>query len=599
MRVRNILLTLGLLLGLAGAGLAAMPNPVDLSWGVYRLPQSGLVAVLWVTPKPGFKTYAHEPGQSGMPLSAQVVLGPTGKALPVLYPKGETGPDPFTPSLSVNIYHAPTPLFIPLPQDLGPEVSLQAKVSLVACDNKSCWPLSLDASLALAQAPNPAQAEKEPWWPVLAGLAGTSPEVAPQSPLAKAVAEAPAYPFYPRPFSPGLEVGSLAKAIPLALLAGFILNLMPCVLPVICLKLTGLTAIGATARDHGREVARHSLFFALGILVFFLALAVILGLAHMAWGGLFQSQGFILGAAMLLFAMGLSLFGTFHLPVVNIRSGGPGRDTSLGSFVTGLLATALATPCSGPFLGGVLAWTMPQPVAVVMTVFFCLGLGMAAPYLLLAAKPRLARIMPRPGAWMQYVEMLAGFLLMASCLYFLNILPKDMLPAALVALLATGMACYAWGHLAGPSRTPAWNLLVRGAALVVVLAVGWWSAIPPAPAPEVWQAFEPQAFEAELGAKRVLLDFTADWCPNCKVLEKTVLTSEHLAKLQAKYGFTAVKVDLTQQDPKAMNLLKALGSVSIPVTALFPAGPDSSRPVILRDLYTGGQLDEALGQAFP
>ena len=394
----------------------------------------------------------------------------------------------------------------------------------------------------------------------------------------------------------------LLKALPLAFLAGFLLNLMPCVLPVACLKLSGLLAVcreGDPICDRFALIRQHNIYFALGVLGYFCVLAVFLGIAEMAWGQLFQQPGLILGAAAVLFALGLSLFGVFHLPVIDLKlSPRPGHSPRSQALATGFLATLLATPCSGPFLGGVLAWTLMQPVAVVITVFIGIGLGMASPYLVLAVRPELTKFVPRPGQWMSHLEKLAGFLIMATCLYFLTILPNALLPAALAALLVTAFACHAWGSWTNLSQGVFTRWTIRLVAATAAVAACIWALSAPGPESALWEPFDKAAFNQALGRENMLVDFTADWCPTCKALEKTVLAPAAVAKLQKRYGFKAVRVDLTHESPEAMALLRALGSASIPVAAAFPKGADSQRPVVLRDLFTSGQLEESLNEAF-
>lgn len=586
-------------------------TPVIPRWELAKLPQGGLLAVLWLEPAPGFHTYAHQPGDAGMPTTAEVKATPSGVPLTVLYPPGREAPDAYAPGSVARTYDGPTPLFIPLPAAMGAKAQnafgLEARVSLLACSATSCWPLAIETSFSSREVASPAKAEERPWWPVFVAVAKAIPEgAAPGTPTATAAAEArrvekASWAFAPRVLAQHLEVDSLLKAIPLAILAGVILNLMPCVLPVVCLKLAGLLALCRSRTDVERNalLRTHNMFFALGILIYFTLLAVILGLAGLAWGQLFQQPGLILGAAALLFALGLSLFGVFHLPVVDLKvAEGVGHSPRTQAVMTGFLATLLATPCSGPFLGGVLAWTMLQPVYVVVAVFLSIGLGMAGPFLALAIRPQLVRFVPRPGAWMAQLEKMAGFLLMATSLYFLSILPQWLLLPALAALLLTALACHAWGSWSTLSQSFLTRWTVRSLALGLALAACIWAARPPAQGPSPWQPFDADVFSASLGQSPLLVDFTADWCPTCKALEKTILTPATLARLQAEYGFTAIRVDLTREDPKAMALLRALGSASIPVAALFPAGETAKQPVVLRDLFTSGQLEEGMRQAF-
>jgi len=601
--MRTLLKALPLLLLLARPALAES-LPVAASWELAALPGGGLVAVLWLTPGEGYKTYGADPGEAGMPTRAEATLTPRGLPLEVLYPPGKPAADLYEPDKTVNVYAGPTPLFIPLPGDLPEGFGLSAKVSLLACTDTSCWPLLIESDFSSRQVASPPDAQTRPWWGLYAGLAAARAEEAgkPAPAVARAPAASAEWTFTPRALAPHLEVDSLLKALPLALLAGFLLNLMPCVLPVACLKLSGLLAACHSSKggcDRYALIREHNLYFAAGVLAYFCTLALILGLADMAWGQLFQSPGLILGASVVLFALGLSLFGVYYLPVVDLKiAARPGSNPKLQAFSTGILATLLATPCSGPFLGGVLAWTLLQSPGVVVAVFVGIGAGMSLPYLGLALRPELTRFVPQPGPWMNRLEKLAGFLLMAACLYFLSILPQPMLLPALAAVLATAFSCHVWGSWTSLSQTTFTRWSIRLAALALCVGASLWAARPPAPEDAHWERFEPQAFAQALGQDHLLVDFTADWCPTCKALEKTVLTPKTLESLRKRYGARAIKVDLTRENPEAMALLKALGSASIPLAALFPKGEASKSPLILRDLFTSGQLEGAAKAAF-
>lgn len=188
----------------------------------------------------------------------------------------------------------------------------------------------------------------------------------------------------------------LGKALLFGLLAGLILNVMPCVLPVLTLKISTLLAAEGEEKERKRAFREHNILFSAGILTWFAALALLFGLAGMAWGQLFQNSAVVFVMLLLVFALGLSMFDVFHLPVLDLRVGGSHANPRLNAYSTGLLATLLATPCSGPLLGGVLGWSLMQSLPVLMTVFLATGLGMALRYLLMAWKPSLANALPRP-----------------------------------------------------------------------------------------------------------------------------------------------------------------------------------------------------------
>ena len=604
----TLTLFLALLAPFADAGAQVPDAPaaakVQARWELAALPSGDLLAVLWITPAEGYKTYAHTPGQAGLPTVATVRLDSQEAPLAVLYPPGKQIPDPFEKGKTVNVYDGPTPLFIPLPHGTPKDARLTAMVSLLACSATSCWPTRFQTDFFSKAIPAPASGQ--PWWPQFQTLTGTEKTAAHTDAPALSLPDAQAsqasqFHFSPRSITPGLEVTGILKAIALALVAGFLLNLMPCVLPVACLKLSGLLAACAAEKERDRHftIREHNLFFSFGVLAYFSLLALVLGLAGLAWGQLFQRPGIILGAAVVLFALGLSLFGVFHLPMIDLKpTMRHETHPKLQAFSTGFLATLLATPCSGPFLGGVLAWTLLQSVPVVMAVFFSIGIGMASPYMALAVKPDLVRFVPRPGAWLTYIEKLAGFIIMATCLYFLSILPADLIFPALAALLVTALACYAVGALATLSHGGVTRWLVRILALTAVVTALFWAVAPPQDQTPFWKEFDNTRFAERLGKENLFLDFTADWCPTCKALEKTVLTPKELARLQKKYTFQAIRVDLTQENPQTMALLRALGSASIPVAALFPKGANASLPVVLRDLYTQTQLKAAMAEAF-
>ena len=405
--------------------------------------------------------------------------------------------------------------------------------------------------------------------------------------------------FQPRFPQENLEPASLLPALLLGLLAGLILNVMPCVLPVLTMKISALLAAGGTSNDRERRARfrEHNLLFAAGIVSWFIVLAFFVGGLGLAWGGLFQSSGLVFGLTVFVFLLALSLFDVFTLPVLDFKVGVSGTPRAQ-AYLTGLVATLLATPCSGPLLGGVLGWAALQPLPVILAVFIATGIGMASPYLVLAFWPAAARLLPRPGAWTGIMERLVGFFLMGTVLYLLSILPENLRANTLIALLLTALAAWLWGHFAGLRASLRQKILVGVLAAALVGGASWWT-FRPSPPPAPWQSFSAQTFRAALGNRPLFVEFTADWCPSCKVLEHTVLTPNRLHNLVQRYGVDLVRVDLTRSSPEAEALLRALGSVSIPVAAIFPAGDMASQPIVLRDIYTADQLEAAFSNLSP
>ncbi|MFA6111727.1 MAG: protein-disulfide reductase DsbD domain-containing protein, partial [Candidatus Latescibacterota bacterium] len=341
---------------------------------------------------------------------------------------------------------------------------------------------------------------------------------------------------------------SLISYLLLALVGGVILNLMPCVLPVISLKVLGFLS---QAGEEAGRVRRLGLVFSLGIIAAFIALALVVvavkaGGEQVGWGFQFQYPAFVMGMAALVFALGLSLFGVF---TVNLSGGGltglADRGGMVGSFFNGVLATILATPCTAPFLGTALGFAFSQPAGTVVAVFATVGLGMSLPYALLALRPGWVRRLPRPGAWMDHFKQLMGFLLMATVLWLLWVLGRQVGADGVVwtgaFLLCVALACWLIGQWVDlrSSRTRrrmAWVLallvLLGGYRLFLAPVLGGEGAsvVAGTTADDEWEPFTQARLDQLLAAgdRPVFIDFTAEWCWTCKVNERTVLASQEV-----------------------------------------------------------------------
>lgn len=591
----------------------------DLQWSLARNPDSAgegrsIVAALVITPAPNLWVYAHQPKGTGMPTTVRfAVTRPPGAPEPeARYLPGTLKKDPAVPGGSVMVYQGATPVFTgPIGVPKGADLGLTAKVRMLLCSDTACFPVdeTMEGRWTTAELAALPPAQDRPWWPAYQGLGSETlpPEAAAAQsppPLASTTA-GPSWAFEPAPHQPGLEVAGLWRAVVLGFLAGLILNVMPCVLPVVSLKLSCLlAAAGEGGKRRDRLFREHNLFFALGVLAFFLILGAVLGLAGLMWGQLFQSQGMVLGLAVVVFGLGLSLFGVWRVPLMDLGASAAGSScghaeaspSRVQPFLTGFLATLLATPCSGPLLGGVLGWTLFQGPATVLTVFACVGLGMASPYFLMALWSAPVRLLPRPGAWVGVMETLVGFFLMAACVYLVSILGDALRGPALVVLLVTAVAAWLAGNWGGLTHGAGRRLAVHALGLALVAGSMAWALAPPE-RHSPWQAYSREGFEELLGKENVVVEFTADWCPSCKVLEATVFTDGRVVEWAAAHRAVFLRADLTRQDAAGMGLLGAIGSASIPVAALFPAA-DPKRPVVLRDLFTAGQFQDALERAF-
>ncbi|SNR60015.1 thiol:disulfide interchange protein DsbD [Humidesulfovibrio mexicanus] len=585
--------------------------PLGTQWTAFELTpaelqQTGLMGpglvVLFVEPDRGWYTYTDQPGEDAKPTRLQASMET--KPLTVLYPPGVAKENPLHAGKQVFTYIGRTPLFVPLPvlPPSGDTPRLAAQLDLLLCSQDKCLPVRIKLESTLP-APLLRDADKQPWWPQLlaaAKIASTSTRKSTQlsetmgNPDTMPRTESSAWAdLRPRYFQPELEVSGLVKAVLLGVLAGFILNFMPCVLPVISIKLSALLA-GGGIEDAARRRSgfrRHNLFFAFGIMLYFLFLGGLLGVTGLAWGQIFQQANVVMLLITLVFILSLSLFGVFSLPVIDLKFGQHATHPRLQALFTGLLATLLATPCSGPLLGGVLGWTLMQPAWIISSVLAAIGVGMAFPYLLLSLYPDLARLFPKPGSWTGHVEKAVGLFLAGTCLYLLSILPTPRLMPTLVLLWFAAVAGWAWG-VAGPGFDTLRNRSIKIAALLF-FALGLWLALRPPETKAPLEPFATAALRERMGRQTVLVDFTADWCPSCKALEQTTLTPERLRAMKNRFDLALMKADLTQSNPDAERLLEALGSKSIPLLAVFPKNAPNE-PLVLRDLFTPAQLEEAL-----
>lgn len=572
--------------------------------GPSAAPEGGRFLFVRLTPAPGAYLYApFAPGLHGAEqFAAEEYARPAtlelSGAAPFYYPPGRLRQDAFT-AKTVPVYDAPTLIFVRLPESLPPESLLEdgesprLVLNALVCTDKSCAPLRRE--YALDTAGRELSGEYIPKSAALAAWRAVS-----SAPEAARSLERYLAGVEPRFPAGGPEAAALGTALALGLPAGFILNFMPCVLPALALKLGVLAGLGGTAGLGGsgaalyqarRRLRLYGIFFSLGILTWFSLLFGLLGIAGILWGQFFQSREFVIGLSLLLFLLALVMFGRLRLPAPRLA---PDQRASLPwqAFFSGLLATLLATPCSGPLLGGVLAWAVGRPLPYLGLTLGSVALGMAAPFILLALRPSVARFLPKPGAWNKILEGCLGFLLLGTVIYLLSLLEAESLPRLLLSCLLLAFA--AW---LPPLRAPGALKIFGGAAKLLVLLAALVLPFIPPNAQRRWENFAPAAFTTSLGRENMLLDFTAEWCVNCKVMELTTLAEARLEAWTKKYALRLIKVDLTRANPEGEALLRALGGASIPLLAIIPARrPDS--PVTLRDLATPGQVEEALRLAF-
>ncbi|MDX2264574.1 MAG: protein-disulfide reductase DsbD family protein [Hyphomicrobiales bacterium] len=399
----------------------------------------------------------------------------------------------------------------------------------------------------------------------------------------------------------------LLGAVAFAFLGGAILNFMPCVFPILAIKAMSLAG---AARGEGR---RHGFAYLAGVMAAFAAVAaIVIALkesgAAFGWGFQFQSPAFVLFMAVLFLGLGLSLSGVFHLGGGLCRAGeGMTRRGGVsGVFFTGVLATIAATPCTGPFMGAALGYAFAQPPVETLAVILALGLGFAAPMTALGVAPGVARLLPRPGPWMETLKQAMAFPLYATAAWLVWVLSvqrgSDGVLAAGVGLLGVGVACWLWGRANGPSLRAA-ALAFLAAALTASATLLPDEARGPAavaasgrgPAPEPYSATRLAELRGQ--GRPVFVNFTAAWCVTCKANERLALSSARMREAFSAAGVVYLKADWTTYDADITAALKSFGRAGVPLYVLYP--PNSGEPDVLPQILTEAMIVDRLGRFSP
>lgn len=409
---------------------------------------------------------------------------------------------------------------------------------------------------------------------------------------------------------------SIWKALLFAFLGGIILNLMPCVLPVLSLKILGFVN---QAGENRARVFAHGAVFTSGVLISFwiLAGALILlqaGGQQLGWGFQLQSPEFIMILSGFMFLFGLNLLGVFEmgtsLTTVGGRSAGKGGWS--GSFLNGITATIVATPCTAPFMGTALGFTITQSALISFAVFTALGLGMSAPYLIISAFPALLKFIPKPGRWMETLKHIMGFLLLATVIWLSWVLGiqggANAVIVLMIVLLLLGIAAWIYGrwsraHGRTVVKVAAYSFSIVLVVTAIVFGVTGLNGSNMAMARNIsssqhglieWHPFsEEKIAELKSAGKPIFIDFTAAWCLSCQVNEQVAFGSRKVQERFADLGITAIKADWTSRDERITRALAKYGRNSVPLYILYGEGaPDD--PIILPQILTPGVVLEAL-----
>ena len=432
----------------------------------------------------------------------------------------------------------------------------------------------------------------------------------------------------------------LWAAIGIALAGGFILNFMPCVLPVIGLKIMSFVQQAGESRSRAFAL---NVWYSAGLMAVFMVLATLAAVWSVGWGQQNQSSLFNIIMASVVFTMGLSFLGVWEIPIPGFVGTGKASDLAAkegatGAFAKGIVTTILAVPCSGPLVATALTWSADKPPILVYMTFACMGLGMASPYLLIGAFPALMRFMPKPGAWMDTFKQVMGFVLLGTVVWIMSYLPWSQVLPTVAFLFGLWAACWWVGRTPlttdFQTKARAWTLASGFAILIGMFSYMWFdevmaqrftaaverkiaetqidqptSTIATTANPEPsrnssdhhlpWQPFSLSRLE-ELTSQgqTVMVDFTADWCATCKVLEVTTLNTAPVKSVVEQYDIVPLLADWSNPNEEISEMLQLLGSKQIPVLAIFPADRPNE-PIVLRGWYSTDTLVQKLQEAGP
>jgi thiol:disulfide interchange protein DsbD len=402
---------------------------------------------------------------------------------------------------------------------------------------------------------------------------------------------------------------TLAVALVSALVGGLILNLMPCVFPVLTLKVLGF----ATHKDTRATMRHEAAAFAGGVVLTFIALGAALaalraGGEQLGWGFQLQSPAVVSALAILFFVLALNLSGVFEFGLFAPSgvTGWTSRNRTLDAFGSGVLAVVIASPCTAPFMGAALGFALTGSTTMMLVIFVALGIGMSLPYVLLAWFPGWRRRLPRPGPWLERFKEVLAFPLYATVIWLAWVLgaqrDNDALLRLLIVLLGVGFALWAW-RIVRTGGTRAWA--IAGLVAMAISAVIAWplfaaDTVPTASAAERrvassdrdWAPFTPETITALTASGRpVFVDFTAAWCVTCQVNKRLVLNAEDVRAEFAAKKVALVRADWTRRDPAITQALAALGRSGVPVYVLYRPGKE---PLLLPEVLQRNTVREAL-----
>ncbi len=540
---------------------------------------------------------APDPGSAALFTAARAKL-PQPAAFPAAFTADTHGYRLQIPETAVSGLNHPQAVFFPYD---GNAIDQAAAQPVAASAGR------LTLSLAKPSTPNAPLAKKLDGVLVVHGDGGTSRAYAIGAVPGALPAPAPAATPAPIPAAapaPTPDVVHWWEAVLLAFLGGLVLNLMPCVFPILSLKVLSLASLA-----HRDDALRHGIAYAAGVVSSFVVLGGTLlvlreGGTALGWGFQLQSPVVVGLLAYLLLAMGLSLSGVaeFGAGLAGTGAGFAERGGTVGTFATGVLATIVATPCTAPFMGTALGFALIAPGPVALAVFAALGAGLAAPFLVAAAVPGARRLLPKPGAWMVVTRQVLAFPLYGTVAWLVWVLMQEVSPSdalmVLFGLVAVAFAVWVYGRTrAGPRRLGS-ALAVFGIVVAIVLAARPTSpAAAPQSAARDGLPYEPFS-SARLAAltaekKPVFVNLTASWCITCLFNERATLDSAAVRSAFAAHGVTALKGDWTRRNPDITAFLEEHGRSGVPLYLLYDKRGDAT---VLPQILTEAEVLNAVGK---
>jgi thiol:disulfide interchange protein len=556
---------------------------------------------------PGWHTYWKDPGDSGLATTIQWKLPQGFSADPIRWPKPKVLK---SGNLTDYIYENEVLLLVKIhvPQSglkVGDSVRLQAVVDWLECE-ESCVPQSANVELSIPIAAQPQNSSSE----ILSLFEKYRNQIPPDDyspePKTSALSQSPSTTL--RPLASNV---TLWEALFGAFVGGMILNLMPCVLPVIAIKILGFLK---QSNENPKQVRRLGLLFSLGVMVSLWVLAIVVISFQAAgesvgWGFQFHDVRFILAMALVVVVVAMNFFGVFEFELdtraLNQAGQLASKQGNAGAFLNGVLATALATPCTAPFLAPALGFAFSQPAGIILLIFTLMGAGLCFPYIILAWQPALLKWLPKPGAWMVRFKQAMGFPMLATAFW-------------LIWLIGSGYGNQALAYTLGWLLLSAFLLwlvsVISGRmigiliALAVMSVIGFWKVAPIVSESEVqanssdhsmvqWKSFSKKTLEESLKTDQMIfIDFTAKWCLTCQVNKKSSIEIPSVSDRFRELKVIPLLADWTRNDPEITEMLKSFGRSGVPLYVIYPLDRNRS-PIVLSEILTPQMVLSALEEA--